>query len=143
MFHLFQFRIHFNLKTDYENDLFCESCQKVLIERENNFNHTKSKCDQTFLFIDREDIENVGFVHPFLLMLSNFYFILIMVAILSLLGPVFCLIVRYELLSNLIAFLCKDKLTEEEKILKEHEVENEKQREKIKKKRSQYQKRVE
>jgi hypothetical protein len=143
MFHLFQFRIHFNLKTDNENDLFYESCQKVLIVRENNFNHTKSKCDQTFVFIDRENIEDVEFAHPIILMLSNFYFLLTMAAIISLLGPVFCLIVRYELLSNLIAFLCKDQLTEEEKILREHELENEKKREKLKRMRSQYQKQIE
>jgi len=112
VFHLFQFKLHFNLKTDNENDLFFDSCQKDLIVRENNFNHNRRKCVQTFLFNDKEVIEHDEIVQPLLLILSNFYFLLTVAAFLSLLGPVFCLIMRYELFS----YLCKNSLTTNEEL---------------------------
>ena len=55
MFHLFQFKIHYNLKTDSENDLFFDLCQRVLIEKENNFNHNKRRCDLNFEFNERNN----------------------------------------------------------------------------------------
>jgi Leucine-rich repeat (LRR) protein len=140
VFHLFQFKLHFNLKTDYENDLFFDSCEKVLIERENSFNHNGRKCSQTFVFKDKDDIESVAFVPHFLLVLSNFYFLLTMAAFISLLGPAFCLIFRYELCSSLISYLCKDSLTEEEKFIKELELEIKRKEEIIQKNLSNYQK---
>jgi Leucine-rich repeat (LRR) protein len=133
VFHLFQFKLHLNLKTDYENDLFFKSCEKVLIEKENNFNHNKRKCLRTFVFKDKTVPENVEYVQSFLLILSNVYFLLTMALLLSLLGPLFCLIMRYELFSNLISYLCKDSLDYEEKILKELTLEIDKKRENLEK----------
>ena len=36
-FHLFQFGIHLNLRTDYENEMFYDECQQFLITRSNSF----------------------------------------------------------------------------------------------------------
>jgi hypothetical protein len=55
MFHLYQFKIHFNLKTDYDNDLFYDLCKKILIKRNNNFNHNKKKCFANFELNDKEE----------------------------------------------------------------------------------------
>ncbi len=43
-FHLLQFKIHFNLKTDYENELFYEKCQDFLIKNSNSFYRNYEKC---------------------------------------------------------------------------------------------------
>jgi len=94
-----------------------------LIERENNYNHTYRKCFQTFEFKDKQDIENVEVLTPFLLILSNFYFLLIMALLLCLLGPVFGLILRYELCSKCILCFCKISETCDEKCLKELKLE--------------------
>jgi Leucine-rich repeat (LRR) protein len=139
VFHLFQFKLHLNLKTDYENDLFFDTCQNDLIARENNFNHNKRKCVQTFLFKDKEDFGNDEFVQPFLLILSNFYFLLTLAAFFSLLGPVFCLIMRYELFSKVISYLCKNSLTNEELAIKELKREIAKKRRNLGKKLNKYQ----
>ena len=63
--------------SDNENDLFFDLCSLILIERENNYNHNYRKCFHTFEFKDKEDIENVKVLTPFLLILSNFYFLLL------------------------------------------------------------------
>jgi Leucine-rich repeat (LRR) protein len=107
MFHLYQFKIHFNLKTDYDNDLFYDSCQKILIKRENNYNHTKRKCITNFEFSDKEEESEKDSLHPILKVLSNSYYLVSMSLVLSLLIPAFYMIFRYELFSNLISKLFK------------------------------------
>jgi Leucine-rich repeat (LRR) protein len=108
MFNLFQFKIHYNLKTDYDNDLFFDHCQKTLIKRNNSFNHTKRNCIVTFEFNDKEEEQNeIVSLHPVLKVLSNFYYILSMALIMTLLIPAFCIIFRYELFSNLNSKLTK------------------------------------
>jgi insulin-like growth factor-binding protein complex acid labile subunit len=139
VFHLFQFKINLNLKTDTENDLFFDSCSLILIERENNFNHGLRKCFQTFEFKDNQDFENVEYVTPFLLILSNFYFLLIMALLLCLLGPVFGLIFRYELCSKCILFVCKNSETCNEKILQELKLQIDKKEKILKKQIIEYQ----
>jgi Leucine-rich repeat (LRR) protein len=107
MFHLFQFKIHFNLKSDYDNDLFYDSCQKILIKRENSFNHNKRKCNANFEFNDKEEeIEQVS-LHPILKVIFNSYYLLSMALILSLLVPAFYLIFRFELFSSFISKIFK------------------------------------
>ena len=123
VFNLFQFKLHLNLMSDNENDLFFDLCSLILIERENNYNHNYRKCFQTFEFKDKEDIENVEVLTPFLLILSNFYFLLIMALLLCLLAPVFGLILRYELCSKCILYVCKNSETCDEKCLKELKLE--------------------
>jgi Leucine-rich repeat (LRR) protein len=108
MFHLFQFKIHFNLKTDYENDLFYDSCQIVLIKRDKNYNHNRVKCLADFKFNDKVDEHEIKSLHSILKVVSNFYYLLSMVLLMSLLIPSFFLIFRYELFSNFISYFTKD-----------------------------------
>jgi Leucine-rich repeat (LRR) protein len=133
VFYLFQYKIHLNLKTDYENDLFYDSCQKVLIKRENNYNHTYKKCFEAFVFKDKEEAENSVLMHLILMMFSNFHFLLTMALIFCLIGPVFCLILRYELFASLITCLCGGSLPYEVELLKEIDLEIVRKRENIKK----------
>ena len=100
VFHLYQFKIHFNLKTDYDNDLFFDSCKKILIKRENNFNHTKRNCIRNFVFNPIDEEIEIFSINPILEVLSNFYFLLSLVFILTLLVPSFYTIFRYELFSK-------------------------------------------
>jgi hypothetical protein len=53
--YLYQFKIHFNLKTDYDNNLFFESCQLTLNKSENMFNHTKRNCISNFKLSNKEE----------------------------------------------------------------------------------------
>jgi hypothetical protein len=96
------------LKTDYENDLFYDSCQKVLIKSNNNYNHNRIKCKADFKFNDKMDEHEVKSVHSILRVLSNFYYLLSMGLLMSLLVPSFFMIFRYELLSNFISHFTKD-----------------------------------
>jgi insulin-like growth factor-binding protein complex acid labile subunit len=107
VFHLYQFKIHFNLKTDYDNDLFYDSCQKTLIKRENNYNHNKKKCFANFEFSDKDEESEKDSLHPILKVMSNSYYLVSMSLVLSLLIPAFYMIFRYELFSNLISKLFK------------------------------------
>ncbi len=108
MLHLFQFKIHFNLKTDNDIELFYDSCQKVLIKRENNFNHSKRICIANFDFRDKEDGDQIHSLHPILKVLSNFYYMLSIALILSLLVPAIFMVFRYELFPDLISKLTRD-----------------------------------
>jgi insulin-like growth factor-binding protein complex acid labile subunit len=107
MFHLYQFKIHFNLKTDYDNDLFFDSCQKTLIKRENNYNHNKKKCSANFELNDKEETNEQVSLHRVFKVISNSYYLVSMSLVLSLLIPAFYMIFRYELFSNLISKLFK------------------------------------
>ena len=52
-----QFKIHLNLKTDYQNELFYQICQKNLIDNQNIFNRSYKKCFKNFEFFDYESID--------------------------------------------------------------------------------------
>jgi hypothetical protein len=107
MFHLYQFKIHFNLKTDYDNDLFFDSCHNTLIKRENSFNHNKRKCFTSFEFNDKEEESEKDSISSILKVLSNSYYLVSMSLVMSLLIPAFYMICRYELFSNLISKLSR------------------------------------
>jgi len=49
-FEFLQFKIHWNLKSDYENEMFYEKCKTGLIAQRNNFNHSLRKCFHNFQF---------------------------------------------------------------------------------------------
>jgi Leucine-rich repeat (LRR) protein len=109
VFHLFQFKLHLNLKSDYENDLFFEACQKSLIRRENSFNHNYRKCFQAFVMNEDggDEVEEAENVHSFRMIFSDCYFWLTIGLLLFLLAPITCLIFRVEFISQLIAFFCQ------------------------------------
>jgi len=107
VFHLYQFKIHFNLKTDYDNDIFFDSCQKSLIKRENSFNHNKRKCFANFEFIDKEEESEKDSISSILKVLSNSYYLVSMSLVMSLLIPAFFMICRYELFPNYFSKLSR------------------------------------
>ena len=53
-FEFLQFKIHWNLKSDYENEIFYEKCKTGLTVQENNFNHSLKICFDNFQFIGYE-----------------------------------------------------------------------------------------
>ena len=92
-FHLFQFRIHYNLRRDYENELFYEQCGEFyLIKKDNNYNHNYMKCFDQYLFpADETETEQPTETSRLLKIVSDYWFYLTLVVILSLLGPVLCM----------------------------------------------------
>jgi Leucine-rich repeat (LRR) protein len=110
MFHFFQFKIHFNLKSDYDNDFFYDSCQKILIKRNNNYNHTKRNCLANFEINDKEEqseIDSLSYSDRIIKVFSNIYYLLSMAVTLSLLIPSFYMICRYELFPNYFSKLSR------------------------------------
>ena len=95
VFHLFQFRIHFNLRTDYENEQFYEKCKYSLIKTQNSFKNNQMKClDESKItneIINSEKEENNRLIN----ILTDFAFYLVMALILSLLGPVFLMVINH------------------------------------------------
>jgi Leucine-rich repeat (LRR) protein len=53
-FNFLQFKIHWNLKFDYENEIFYEKCKKSLIDQKNNFNFVFKKCFINSKFYEHE-----------------------------------------------------------------------------------------
>jgi Leucine-rich repeat (LRR) protein len=88
---LLQFKIHLNLKNDYENELFYEKCEDFLVKLENNFNHTKKQCFREFEF-DNKEFQKTLSSYLILKMLSNGYFLITAFLLASILGPVFVLV---------------------------------------------------
>ena len=107
IFHLFQFKIHFNLKSDYDNDLFYDLCQKILIKRENSFKHNKRKCFSEYEFNNKEEESEIDAEQRIFKVFSNYFYLISMGLVLCLLGPAFYMIFKYELFSNLISRLFK------------------------------------
>jgi len=88
---LLQFKIHLNLKNDYEIEMFYEKCGDYLVKLENNFNHTKKQCFREFEF-DNKQFQRTWSSYLILKMLSNGYFLTIAFLLASILGPVFVLV---------------------------------------------------
>jgi Leucine-rich repeat (LRR) protein len=105
VFHLFQFNVHLNLRTDNDNDLFFDSCQKVLIEKGNYFKNTKKKCFANIDFNDGEDENEIDLPDSLTKIFSNFFYLLTMGLLFTLLGPFFFMILRYHLLVDLISLI--------------------------------------
>ena len=102
IFQLFQFKIHFNLKTDYENEQYFDLCQKLLIKTENNFNHTLKKCFTKFKFEDRDEEKTVRSSLFFNDLSRIDYLTCLFIVFLTMLMlfTAFFFIVKYELLSD-------------------------------------------
>jgi hypothetical protein len=104
VFHLFQFKIHYNLKTDENNEDFYSSCEKIFIKKENNNNNNFNKCSPFFGIHDPEEEIVIDSFHPFWKFFTNYIFIILVFLLISLLGPMFFYILRYEFFSNMITF---------------------------------------
>jgi Leucine-rich repeat (LRR) protein len=98
-FNLIQFNIHFNLKSDYENELFYTKCKNILIDRRNNFNHNKKKCYRDFEFSDRITLDDNVRIHVIFKILTNEYFLLSVILLLFLIIPAFFYILFFQILS--------------------------------------------
>ena len=91
-FHLFQFRIHLDLRSDYENELFYEKCGGGevynLIQKSNNYNHNYKKCFNEYSF--QTDEVEAKFTIKSNGIFTDYVFYLTVVLLLSILGPVLC-----------------------------------------------------
>ena len=89
-----QFKIHWNLKKDIENEFFYEKCKKNLIQTKNNFNHSLRKCFNNFQIIDigNSDENEVKQKELIIKILSNGVFILTLILLLLLFVPIFTIV---------------------------------------------------
>ena len=92
-FNFLQFKIHFNLKTDYENELFYEKCKSIITERKNYFKYNYLKCFPDFVIIDKLQSSKTMNQNSSLSIISDYIFILTMLALVVLLVPVILTIV--------------------------------------------------
>ena len=95
---LLQFKIHLNLKNDYEIEMFYEKCGDYLVKLENNFNHTKKQCFREFEF-DNKEIEENKNLNSIFKFVSNEYFLITLILLGSILVPAF-IVVAKELKSS-------------------------------------------
>jgi Leucine-rich repeat (LRR) protein len=95
-FRFLQFKIHFNLKSDYENEIFYEKCQNALIKKENKFYNSKNICLKTSNSISYEiETQSDKETSKIFLVLSNGVYLLTMIALLIYLGLVYLLLVMH------------------------------------------------
>ena len=94
-FHFLQFNVHFNLKTDYDNDLFYERCKYILQNKTNSYFNNCMKCGTVLKPIDTSEIIDITLEKKTTLarVLSNFIFIFICMLLLIFFTPVMCIIV--------------------------------------------------
>jgi hypothetical protein len=106
-FELLQFRIHLNLKFDFQNEMFYEECLKIFVKKSNSYQANYRKCflNQTLdKEVDENDwVEDEG--GNFVKILSNFYFYLIVALLLCVLSPIFAIVYTQLKLSNKIVYL--------------------------------------
>ena len=100
MFHLFQFRIHFNLRADYENELFYDKCGRGedfdLIKTSNNYKHNYEKCFSELVYANNEKSGgNSKDKRVFIRILTDYVFYILIGLIMSILIPAFCFICNH------------------------------------------------
>ena len=90
-FQFLQFKIHLNLKSDYEYERFYEKCKDFLIKVSNNFNSSLKSCFNDVLLRekDKNDFYETNLITSFM---TDYFFLLTILAFLSLMGPVTVLI---------------------------------------------------
>ncbi len=92
-FEFLQFKIHWNLKFDYENEMFFEKCKNNISEQRYNFNHSLKKCFDNFKFIgyDKESDKEIS-NNPILLVLENGIYLFTMALIFISFSPIFIIV---------------------------------------------------
>jgi Leucine-rich repeat (LRR) protein len=78
-FEFLQFKIHWNLISDYENEMFYEKCKNNLIAWRNDFNHSFKKCFNNFQFLEHEKNNNKETENSTLNVLKNGIYLLTMI----------------------------------------------------------------
>jgi len=92
IFAFLQFNLHYNLKSDIENEIFYEKCKSVLIKHSNSFANANAKCVPNYSVFDEEIIEETHQEKALSKILLNYIFWLTMFVILLYLGLVFFLV---------------------------------------------------
>ena len=96
IFQLFQFRIHLNLKTDYENELFYEKCKMSIIKSTNTFVRNQMECFDEIISSNENSQDSIqDFKNHSSNILTDYVFYIVMIMLLSLLGPIFCMILNH------------------------------------------------
>ena len=86
-----QFRIHFNLKIDFENEVFYLRCKESLSEKTNKFIRNYKKCFPDFKLYD-EISANVSILSSFVKLISGLWFWITVISFLAFLVPSFYII---------------------------------------------------
>ena len=87
-----QFKVHFNLKTEYENELFYEKCGDYLAQKNNDYNHNYQNCFQEFKFNENIVLKNSFEKFTLLEILANPLYLITMVFLVLILLLSFILI---------------------------------------------------
>ena len=106
-FRFLQFRIHFNLKFDFQNERFYEECQKILITKSNSYQTNYRKC-----FLNQahdKEVDETDVIEDergnFVKILSNVYFYFIVTLLLCVLSPIFAIVYIQLKCSNKIVYV--------------------------------------
>ncbi len=76
---MLQFKVHLNLKFDYQNEYFFEECKQTLIKKENDFKNTNEKCSVSSEFNQNEnELEIMGQQIHYLKVISDYRYLLTM-----------------------------------------------------------------
>jgi len=95
-FHFLQFGLHLNLKKDFENEAFYEKCKETLTVKENTFENNYKKCFTDLLNQDTShELTFDSKKNSLFRIFTDYVFYLTMFLLLSLLGPVFCLLCNH------------------------------------------------
>jgi Leucine-rich repeat (LRR) protein len=101
-FNFLQFGLHLKLKKDFENEAFYEKCKETLTVRENTFESNYKKCFKDLL---NEEILNELILdskkNSLTRIFTDYVFYLTMFLLLSLLGPVSCLLCKHLFIYNI------------------------------------------
>jgi Leucine-rich repeat (LRR) protein len=92
IFAFLQFNLHYNLKSDIENEVFFEKCKSVLIKHSSNFTNANAKCFPNYSVHDKEILEETRQEKVLSKIFQNYVFWLTMFIILLYLGLVFFLV---------------------------------------------------
>jgi Leucine-rich repeat (LRR) protein len=91
IFSLFQFKIHFNLKYDYQNELFFQKCGETLTRARNSYEIKNKSCYGELVSQDDSENQNEG-TNRLTEIFTNGYFYIVIGLILAILTPGFVLI---------------------------------------------------
>jgi hypothetical protein len=94
-FQFLQFKIHLNLKSDDENERFYEKCKDNLIKDSNNFDSSMKACFNNILVRYKKEDNQSTQTNMIIIFMTDYVFVLTIIALLSLFGPVSLLICNH------------------------------------------------
>ena len=99
-FHLLQFMVHLNLRTDEEFDIFYETCHDILTNKTNNFKLNFRKCHYDSESEEITEANEKSIINRLSLVFTDHYYLAIIALLVSMLAPYFLLIPILELLKK-------------------------------------------